>query len=155
MHEAVFTDECTRVAPSEAVESGLAFDFDIAEYCMEIRHHPSHGILLGSNLDFGMCGIVDALNLFKQILTGQQQGSLRHVFAGEEHLRQTDDALYSPSPLMLQFTLELPAQTLGGVDILHAHFRHIHLEFTRASGPEGSVASHFEIRDSLLGDDCL
>ena len=86
VYQAVGRNDERRVAPFEAVKGRVVLELQVSEYGVEVGNHPANGIGLGGNLNFGVLGIVNALDVLKEILTCKADYILGYVLAGEHHL---------------------------------------------------------------------
>ena len=91
-------------------------DFDVTEYCVEVSHLPTYRVDSSGDLNFRVLRVVDALDVFQEILTSQEDRSLRHIFACEEHLSECDDAFDCPLACVLKLLFELPTNTFSCVN---------------------------------------
>ena len=154
-HKAVGRKQECRVTPSEAVKGRLTLELDVAEHGVNGGNGPSELIGLDVNLDLRVLREVDALDVLKEVLAAEGQATARNVLAGEEHLGKSDELFVSPLADVLNLFLHLIAHALREVDILHADFGCVHLNFALAPGKQGTVGVALELGECGLGDDCL
>ena len=155
VYKTILANQCTAVTPAKTVKGRLTLNLDVTKHGVNIGNLPTKFVGLYRDVYLGMLREVDALDFLKQVLACKEKCGLRNVLASEEHLGKSDELLVCPLALVLQLTLELPTHTLCEVDILHTQLRNVHLELALATCPKGTVATNLEVRNGLLGNQCL